>query len=112
MRPRFDYRALGRLPRGTMNKTEALYAAKLELEKRTGLVVWYKFEGLKLKLADKTYYTPDFVVLNHAHELELHEVKGFMMDDANVKLKVSAAEFPFTFKVARYKRKQWEITEV
>jgi hypothetical protein len=52
--------ALGRLPVGTMNKTEAAYAGHLELQRRAGDVEWFKFEALKFRLADNTFYTPDF----------------------------------------------------
>ena len=55
--------ALGRLPRGTMNKTEAAYADHLELQRHAGEVLWFKFEPLKFRLADATFYQPDFMLL-------------------------------------------------
>ena len=76
---RFDYRALGRLPAGHMNKTEQAYAAHLELLKASGDVLWWKFEGLKFRLADKTFLTPDFVVMTRSGLIELHDVKGFQL---------------------------------
>jgi len=51
--------ALGRLPAGTMNKTEARYAQHLEQLMRAGDVLWWKFEGVKLRLADSTFLTVD-----------------------------------------------------
>ncbi|MDR1660895.1 MAG: hypothetical protein LBR95_00470 [Azoarcus sp.] len=39
--------ALGRLKPGQMNKTEAEYA----LRQQAGEVLWYRFEGVKLRLA-------------------------------------------------------------
>lgn len=86
--------ALGRLPAGKMNKTEEAYAAHLELRKQAGEVLWYKFEGIKLRLADKTFYTVDFFVMPVSRELEAHEVKGFWTDDARVKIKVAAELYP------------------
>lgn len=86
--------ALGRLPPGQMNGTEAKYAAVLESLKHCGAVIWYEFEGIKLRLADNTFYTPDFLVMREDHVLECHEVKGFWMDDARVKIKVAADKFP------------------
>lgn len=110
---RFDYRALGRLKTGQMNRTEAAYAAYLEGLKQGGEIVWYRFEGLKLRLADNTFYTPDFFVMTHDGHLEAHEVKGFMVDDANVKLKVAADLYPMVFKVIRKgKGGVWEIKEI
>jgi hypothetical protein len=105
--------ALGRLPAGHMNKTEAAYASQLELRKRVGELQWYLFEGIKLRLADLTFLTPDFVVMNAASEIELHEVKGFMQEDANVKLKVAASMFPFKFLLVRKgKGGTWDIREI
>jgi hypothetical protein len=74
--------ALGRLKAGQMNKTETAYAQELELRKRYGEIAWYRFEGIKLRLADNTFYTPDFAVMLANGQLEMHEVKGFWTDDA------------------------------
>ena len=104
---RFDYRALGRLPAGTMNKTESPYAAHLELLKASGDVLWWKFEGLKFRLADKTFLTPDFVVMTRSGLIELHDVKGFLMEDANVKMKVAASMYPFEFFIIRKSKSFW-----
>jgi hypothetical protein len=92
--------ALGRLPAGTMNKTEAAYDEHLSL-RHTGDIIWHKFEAVKLRLADNTFYTCDFRRAARVGVLEMHEVKGFMQDDANVKIKVAASIYPFRFKVVR-----------
>lgn len=55
--------ALGRLRIGELNKTEAVYAERLRALEASGQVLWHKFEGLKLRLADNTFYTPDFAVM-------------------------------------------------
>lgn len=68
--------ALGRLKAGQMNKTETAYAQELELRKRYGEIARYRFEGIKLRLADNTFYTPDFAVMLANGQLEMHEVKG------------------------------------
>jgi hypothetical protein len=93
--------ALGRLKTGQMNKTESTYAQHLELQKRAGEILWFAFEGLKLRLADNTFYTPDFFVMRSNGEIEAHEVKGYMLDDANVKIKTASELFPFRFIVVR-----------
>lgn len=92
--------ALGRLKVGAMNKTEAAYAAHLERIKGT-VVAWYRFEGVKLRLADNTFYTPDFAVMLVGGLMEMHEVKGFWTDDARVKIKVAADMYPFRFKAVK-----------
>ena len=98
--------ALGRLKVGAMNKTEAGYGQHLELLKRAGEVTWYRFEGLKFRLADNTFYTPDFAVMLSNGELEAHEVKGFWQDDAKVKIKVAAEMYPMRFIAVKVKTKK------
>lgn len=111
--------ALGRLKAGTMNKTEAEYAKILEARRACGKVLWYRFEGVTLKLADNTRYTPDFIVMLDSGELEAHEVKGsmnFIQDDAKVKIKVAADIFPFRFilvaPIAKKHGGGWETKEI
>ncbi len=105
--------ALGRLKAGTMNKTETAYAAHLDALQFAGHVLWYKFEGIKLRLADSTFLTVDFAVMRADGVLEMHEVKGFMQDDANAKLKVAAAMYPMVFKLVRKaKGGEWDVTEI
>jgi len=105
--------ALGRLPIGKMNKTEAAYDAHLWLLRHAGEVLWHKFEGIKLRLADNTFLTIDFAVLASDSVMEMHEVKGFWEDDARVKIKVAAAIYPFRFKAVKARSKKngggWEV---
>jgi hypothetical protein len=89
--------ALGRLKIGAMNKTEQAYAATLELRRTAGEIVWFKFEGIKFRLADNTFYTPDFAVMLAGGALEVHEVKGFWQDDARAKIKIAADMYPLRF---------------
>lgn len=99
-------RALGRLKVGAMNKTEAAYAATLDARRVAGEVAWFLFEGLKFRLADNTFYTPDFAVMLADGTLEAHEVKGFWADDARVKIKVAAERFPIRFIAVRAQSKK------
>lgn len=89
--------ALGRLKTGQMNKTEEAYRNTLLSLQHVGSVLWFKFEGLKLRLADNTFYTPDFAVMMASGEIECHEVKGFWQDDARAKIKIAADMYPFRF---------------
>lgn len=104
---------LGRLKSGQMNSTEAEYAKSLEARHRAGEIVWHRFEGLKLRLADNTFYTPDFAVMLASGEIECHEVKGFWTDDARVKIKVAADMYPFAFVAVKKQSKKsgggWEV---
>lgn len=107
--------ALGRLPVGAMNKTEAAYDVHLNDLRNAGTIIWHKFEAVKLRLADNTFYSPDFTVLNKDGFLEMHEVKGFWMDDAKVKIKVAASIYPFKFIAVKVRAKKygggWEKEE-
>lgn len=89
--------ALGRLKTGERNKSEAAYEEHLRVRQVAGEVAWFRFEGLKLRLADNTFYTPDFAVMMADGSIECHEVKGFWADDARVKIKVAADQYPFRF---------------
>lgn len=106
------YYAIGRKRHLGMNKTEEAYAQLLELKKRAGSIVEYRYEPIKLRLADKTFYSPDFMVQNSTLEIEFHEVKGFWEDDARVKIKVAAATFPlFRFVAIQFKKGAWVYEE-
>ena len=106
-----NWQALGRMKTGQMNRTEQAYSNYLETEKSLGTVTWFRFEGIKFRLADNTFYTPDFAVLNSRSELECHEVKGFWADDARVKIKVAAEMYPLKVVAVKRVRGGWEIEE-
>ena len=107
--------ALGRLKSGEMNKTESAYRDHLEALLHAGEILWYRFEGVTLKLADGCRYTPDFVLMNREGWIECHEVKGYWQDDARVKIKVAAEMFPFRFVALKVKAKKdgggWSVEE-
>lgn len=80
----------------TMNKTEAEYSLILEAMKRKGEILDWKFEGIKLKIGEGCFYTPDFMVTEQTDStyrdgcefitrVKFIEVKGFLRDDARVK---------------------------
>ena len=100
-----SYQALGRLPKGAMNKTEQEYAAYLELLKKGGEILDYRFEQVRFSMASNTSYTPDFLVINKEREVELHEVKGRWEDDARVKIKVAQRQNPWFKFVAVMKKR-------
>jgi hypothetical protein len=103
--------ALGRLKSGEMNKTEIAYANYLNVLKKAGEVIWFEFEPMNLRLADKCFYAVDFLVMLKNGQLECHEVKGYWTDDALVKIKTAAEKFPFRFISVRLVKGSWEIRE-
>lgn len=95
-----------------MNKLEQAWANQLELAKRAGDVIEYRYEAIKLRLADKTFYTPDFMVIQNDGTIRFDETKGFMRDDANVKIKVAASQYErFRFRLIRKIKGEWKIID-
>ncbi|MDN7814892.1 hypothetical protein [Burkholderia vietnamiensis] len=104
---------LGRLPTGRMNKTEAAYAAVLAARLHAGEILWFRFEAHKLRLADNTFYTPDFTVITAAGQTEYHEVKGRWTDKARAKTKIAADQYPYRFiAIQRDGRHGWRVEDL
>lgn len=121
------HHALGRLKSGVMNRTETKYTEFLWGEKIAGRVLWYAFEGVTLKLAEKVRFTPDFAVLRSDGLIELVDVKGrsistrasgervekaYSMDDARQKARMAANLFPFLIVVVFQSKTGLWIREV
>lgn len=96
---------------GSMNKTEQEYAAQLMLRERIGEILWWAFEPLKFRLADNTFYVPDFALVRADQVMEIHEVKGApWTDDARVKIKVAAEQYwMFVFRGLRKEKHGWKV---
>lgn len=93
-----------------MNKTERAFFEKLKREFPEDTVIPH---GITLKIANGCRYTPDFIRLSAGGPVWCYEVKGFMRDDAAVKVKVAAAIFPtFRFSLVTRKRGQWEFQSI
>lgn len=91
-----------------MNKTERAYLEHLKLLYMAGKIKKYDFEPEKLRLANSTFYTPDFRVITNEDCIEFHEVKGFWRDDARVKIKVAAEMHPYQFIAIKKGKRGWE----
>lgn len=70
-----------------LNKLEQAFLLRLRAENPKIYI-----QAITLKLADDCRYTPDFVAIK-GNSIMVYEVKGFMRDDALVKLKVAARMF-------------------
>lgn len=95
-----------------MNTLERRYAQRLSLLKRAGKIQTYRFEAVRFRLADRCWYTPDFLVVLPNNAIECHETKGFMRDDAAIKWKAVADLYPFwRFFLVRWKGPKygWDI---
>lgn len=90
------WQALGRLPKGTMNKTEAAYAEELASQKAMGKILDFKFHPMRIRLADNTFYEVDFLVLHADRSLAIHETKGgFTSEKGQMKIKLVAEVMPW-----------------
>lgn len=107
-KPRGDYVPMRKRQ---MNKLETAYAQLLEAKRACGEISWWKFEPMRLRLADDTYYRPDFAVVG-PDGLSFHETKGFMREAARVRLHVAAEHFPFPFFLVRKKPHGFEVRRI
>ena len=99
--------------RGRMNLLEGRYAKRLEARLRAGEVAAFWYEAIKFRLADGSWYTPDFFVILASGHAEIHETKGFMRESANVRLKVTSELFwVFPVLLVTEKRGIFTIREV
>ena len=105
--------AKGRRPIGVMNKLEERFSLYLEDKKQLGEIVWWAYESIRLALAPRCTYTPDFLVMTKDLELQVFEVKGVWLPAARNKVRISADKFPFHFFGAMWdsKQKEWKIEE-
>jgi hypothetical protein len=93
-----------------LNKLESAWLAVLRADIT---LAWVGVHALTFKIGDDCRYTPDFIALNLDGELITYETKGFMRDDARVKLKVAARMFPFVgFVLVERKAGAWICTEI
>ena len=100
---------------GQMNGQETAYSLYLNAMKATAIIIDWWWDVLSIRMADSTFYKPDFLVMRADGTLEIHEVKGFMEDDAWVKLKVVAETYPFPIWVIKRKPKtknEWTWKQV
>jgi hypothetical protein len=101
---------------GSMGKLEKRYVAEvLDPQKLSGEVLEWAFEPENLRLADRTFYVPDFRVVKNDGTIEFHEVKGMWEAKARVKIKVAAELHPYRFVAVMVKRKRdgggWSVEE-
>lgn len=87
-----------------MNGLEARYAGRLEAMRRAGKIIFWRFEAMALRLANRTVYNPDFLIMLPDGSLGFHETKGVWRDDARAKIKIAAEQFPWFF----FEAVQWD----
>lgn len=95
------------------NKLERDYAAYLTSLKNAGEIWDWMYHPWRMRLAEGTYYTPDFMVVIPGGLIELHETKGFFREAARVRLNVAADKFKHIgFKLIKRDKHGWDVKEV
>lgn len=99
-----------------MNKLETRYSEQLEMLKRSGNIIDWRFNSIRFRLADGLWYKPDFFITKSTH-FEVHEVKGSWkaknQRDAKTRLKACAERYQeFKWLVVQWDRKfGWKYQE-
>ncbi|MGD9645695.1 MAG: hypothetical protein AB7U73_08280 [Pirellulales bacterium] len=101
---------------GVMNRTERAYADLLEGQRLAGDIIGWLFEPMKFRLADRCFYTPDFMIFHNDQTLEFVDVKGGgpINEGAIIKGKCAAEAywfFKFTMAERLPDRSGWKRTE-
>lgn len=97
-----------------MNKMELEYANHLFARQLDGEIAWFDWHVVKFRLANRCWYTPDFLVMIEPDgELQIHEAKGHLEDDAAVKLRLMPRLYSLfrIFIVRRRKGGGWDLEE-
>ena len=90
------------------NTSDHRYSFELEMLRQEGEIKRWLYESIKFRLADRTWYTPDFVVWMPDGRVRVVEVKGFLRDDAAVKYKVARETYPeFEWVMIRRVKSSW-----
>jgi hypothetical protein len=95
-----------------MNKLEAAFAQTLEYRKQAGELVWWEFEPFRIRLANGSFYRPDFVAVDTAMRTEIYECKGHFREAARVRLKVAVEKLPYPFYLVRKHKGELRVTPV
>ena len=96
------------------NKLEAAWGRELAMLQMTGRILWYEYEPLRLPLAGRCSYRPDYGVALPGYRRAWCEVKGpHAWEDSIVKLKVAARTWPdVPFWLVRKVNKRWDVRRV
>ncbi len=99
-----------KIPRG-MNSWEKQYAGWLATMQAGGEVLWWAFEPIRVRLADNSFFKPDFLVVWHDGEITADEIKGVEREAAIVRWKVAAGLIPWvTFRMLTKEGSGWKVT--
>jgi len=99
-------------PLGYRSSWESQYAEHLKALKTAGTIQSWAYEAIRLRIADKGVYTPDFMVVT-PEEIQMHEVKGQRREAGMVRLRTAAHQHRWArFFLVTKTRGNWVIEEV
>ena len=91
---------------------EAQYYEHLRARKQAGEIIEFSYESIRLRISDKGFYTPDFIVILE-NEIQFHEVKGQRREAGMVRIRTAAYQHRWTrFLLVTKKRNSWIIEEI
>jgi len=100
------------IPRPKRNKTEREFWQITESRVKAGELQWAGWECCKFLVgAGVCWYCPDVIALDAGGNLIAYEVKGFWRDDARVKIKAAAKQYPWIRFIAVRKTKSMWVEE-
>lgn len=92
-----------------MNKLERAYSLHLADRRHAGEVWDYLFDAANFRLGERCFYKPDFLVFLADGSLEAHEAKGFMEEDALVKIRAFVDKFHVPLVLVRRRKGAWDF---
>ncbi|WP_233343659.1 hypothetical protein [Burkholderia cepacia] len=90
-------RSLGRVRARKVDAAIEAYGELLATLRLRGDVLWFRANPIKLRLADETYYGPNFAVMVASGHLEMHHVMDAAKNEPLTTVKIAAEQFPFRF---------------
>jgi hypothetical protein len=78
-----------RVKRNEMSKLEIKYQQHLNELIRAGVVASFEYERNTINLAKRTTYTPDWLIQYTDGRVVYHETKGYMEEDAWIRMKIA-----------------------
>ncbi|MBP0714837.1 hypothetical protein ABXK61_16145 [Burkholderia sola] len=90
-------RSLGHVRTRKVDAAIEAYGELLATLRLRGDVLWFRANPIKLRLADETYYGPNFAVMVASGHLEMHHVMDAAKNEPLTTVKIAAEQFPFRF---------------
>ncbi|KOR22976.1 hypothetical protein ABW54_03900 [Burkholderia cenocepacia] len=90
-------RSLGCVRTRKVDAAIEAYGELLATMRQIGRVLWFRANPIKLRLADETYYCPNFAVMVASGHLEMHHVVNAAKNEPLTTVKIAAEQFPFRF---------------